>query len=71
MPFKQRGSVLGSVLGILVCGIAGGVAAWMLVAALGVEGVLGALIAAVIGMAVATALWAGGSTLLRALGWIR
>ena len=71
MPSMQRGSVLGSVVGILACGIVGGVAAWMLVAALGVKGVVGALAAAVIGMVVATALWAGGSTLLRALGWIR
>jgi hypothetical protein len=33
--------------------------------------VKGAILAAVIGMVVATALWAGGSTLLRTLGWIR
>ena len=71
MPSLPRGSVLGSVLGILVCGVAGGLAAWTLVAALGVEGIAGALLAAVTGMVVATALWAGGSTLLRALGWIR
>ena len=63
--------MLGSILGIFVCGVAGGFAAWMLVAALGAEGVSGALLAAVIGMVVATALWAGGSSLLRALGWIR
>jgi hypothetical protein len=67
----QRGSILGSVAAILTCGVAGGYAAWMLVAALGVGGVAGALAAAVIGMVVATALWAGGSALLRALGWIR
>ncbi len=71
MSFNQRGSVLGSIVGILVCGVAGGFAAWMLVAALGVGGVAGALAAAVIGMVVATALWAGGSSLLRALGWIQ
>jgi hypothetical protein len=71
MSSSQRGSVLGSILGILVCGVAGGFAAWMLVAALGIGGVVGALAAAAIGMVVATALWAGGSTLMRALGWIR
>jgi hypothetical protein len=70
MSCNQRGSVLGSIVGILVCGVAGGFAAWMLVTALGVGGVAGALAAAVIGMVVATALWAGGSSLLRALGWI-
>ena len=71
MSASQRGSILGSVIGILVCGVAGGFASWMLVAALGVDGVPGALAAAVIGMVVATALWAGGSSLLRALGWVR
>ncbi len=71
MPSLQRGSMLGSVLGILVCGIAGGVAAWQLVAALGIGGVVGALVATMIGVVVATALWAAGSTLLRAAGWIR
>jgi hypothetical protein len=71
MAIKQRGSVVGSIVGIVVCGIAGGFAAWMLVAALGVDGVVGALAAAVIGMVVATALWAGGTSLLRALGWLR
>ena len=71
MPINQQGALLGSILGILVCGVAGGFAAWMLVAALGVDGVFGALAAAVIGMVVATVLWAGGSTLLRFLGWLR
>jgi hypothetical protein len=66
-----RGSILASIIGILICGIAGGFAAWMLVAKLGIEGVTGALAAAFIGMIVATALWAGGSALLRAVGWIR
>jgi hypothetical protein len=35
------------------------------------DGPLGAIVAAVIGMVVATALWAGGTTLLRALGVLR
>jgi hypothetical protein len=43
----------------------------MLVAKLGIDGVIGAFIAAVIGMIAATALWAGGAALLRAVGWIR
>jgi hypothetical protein len=71
MPFRQRGSMLGSILGILVCGVGGGLAAWAAVTALGVAGVLGAMLAAVTGMVVATALWAGGSSLLRAMGWVR
>jgi hypothetical protein len=71
MPFRQRGAMLGSILGILVCGVGGGLAGWAAVTALGVAGVLGAILAAVTGMVVATALWAGGSSLLRALGWVR
>ena len=71
MPRRSRGSILGSIIAILVCGVAGGFAAWVLVAKLGIDGVAGALAAAVIGMIAATALWAGGSALLRALGWIR
>ena len=71
MSFRQRGSMLGSILGILVCGVGGGFAAWAAVTAMGVTGVVGAILAVVTGMVVATALWAGGTTLLRALGWVR
>jgi hypothetical protein len=71
MSRRPRGSILASIIAILICGVAGGFAAWMLVAKLGIEGVPGALVAAVIGMIVATALWAGGLALLHALGWIR
>lgn len=67
----QRGAVIGSILGIFVCGLAGGLAAWSAVSAMGLDGVVGAIVAAVIGMVVATALWAGGSTLLRMLGLLR
>ena len=68
---RTRGSMIGSIVGILLCGITGGFAAWMLVATLGIDGVTGAFVAAVIGMVVATALWAGGTALLRALRWIQ
>jgi hypothetical protein len=71
MRTSERGAVIGSILGIFVCGVAGGLAAWSMVSALDLDGVLGAILAAVIGMVVATALWAGGSTLLRALGLLR
>ena len=63
--------MLGSILGIFICGVGGGFAAWWSVTALGIDGVMGAILAAVIGMVVATALWAGGTTLLRTLGWVR
>jgi hypothetical protein len=68
---QARGSIIGSIVGILLCGIAGGFGAWMIVAMMGIDGVTGAFIAAVIGMVVATALWAGGTALLRALRWIQ
>jgi len=71
MRFTERGAVLGSIFGIFICGLAGGLAAWSAVTAWRVDGVAGAILAAIIGMVVATALWAGGSTLLRTLGWIR
>ena len=71
MRTRERGKVIGSILGIFVCGVVGGLAAWSSVSALTLDGVPGAIAAAVIGMVVATALWAGGSTLLRALGLIR
>jgi dolichol kinase len=71
MSRLQRGSIFASIIGILICGVAGGYSAWLLVSNLGIDGAIGAFIAAVIGMIVATALWAGGSALLRAFGWIR
>jgi len=71
MPRLPRGSIFVSIIGILICGVAGGFSAWMLVSNLGIDGVIGAFLAAVIGMIVATVLWAGGAVLLRALGWIR
>ena len=63
--------MLGSILGIFICGAGGGLAAWAAVTALGLDGVLGAILAVVIGMIVATALWAAGTSLLRVLGWVR
>ena len=71
MRNAQRGAVLGSILGIFACGVVGGYTAWLAVSAWGIDGVTGAVLAAAIGMVVATGLWAGGSTLLRTLGLIR
>lgn len=64
-------SLVGSILGILACGGLGAFAAWWLVTSLGLAGVPAALGAALVAMVVATALWAAGSALLRALGWHR
>lgn len=71
MPLPERGAIVGSILGIVVCGVGGGAAAWWVVTTLGLDGVVGALLAAAIGMVAATALWVGGSTLLRTLGLLR
>jgi hypothetical protein len=61
-------SVLWSVAGILVCGVAGGVFGWGLVTALGMRGVPAALLGAIVGMVVATAAWVVLTWALRKLG---
>jgi hypothetical protein len=71
MRFAERGAIVGSLIGILVCGGIGGFVAWSAVNAWGMNGVLGAMLAAAIGMVVATTLWVGGASLLRALRWLR
>lgn len=70
MTEKQSGSILGSILGIVVCGGLGGVTAWAVVTAVGLGGAFGSIVAAIIGMVVATAAWAAGTALLRKLGAI-
>ncbi len=60
-----------NIIGILLCGGLGGFAAWAFVTGMGWDGVLGAIVAAIVGMGLAVALWAGLTTFLRALGWIR
>jgi hypothetical protein len=64
-------AIVWSVVGILVCGGLGGFAAWVLVTSLGWAGTTGAIAAAVLGMVIAVALWAGVTSLLRAAGWVR
>jgi hypothetical protein len=64
-------SIVFSILGILVSGVAGALAGWSVIALLGFTGVGGALLAATIGMVVATAAWIGLTVGLRALGFIR
>lgn len=65
------GSLVGSILAIVVCGGVGGVVAWALVGAIGLSGAFGAIVAAIVGMIVAVGLWAAGSVALRAAGLIR
>jgi hypothetical protein len=53
------------VIAIIVCGAAGALLGFALTRAIGLIGVPAAIVAALVAMVVATALWAGGSTLLR------
>jgi hypothetical protein len=71
MRKNQRGGIVASLAGIVVCGAAGGFLAWAVVSTLDIEGVAGALVAAAIGMIVATALWIAGGWALRASGIVR
>ena len=64
-------SILWSVLGIVASGLCGGVAGWTVSSLLGWSGVGGALVAAVVGMVVAAAVWIGLTSLLRALRLLR
>ena len=64
----QRGGFVASLAGILVCGGLGGFVAWRVVNAMEIDGVFGAIVAAALGMVVATALWIGGTWLLRLAG---
>jgi hypothetical protein len=68
MKSSRQGSIMGSIFGIVVCGGVGGVVAWAIVALIGWDGVPGAIVAAILGMVVATAVWVGWTSLLRASG---
>ncbi len=60
-------SILFSVLGIIASGLCGGIVGWWIVGQLGWSCVGGALVAAFIGMVIATGAWIGLTSLLRAL----
>jgi hypothetical protein len=64
-------AILWSVIGILVSGAAGGVAGWWIMGLLGLSGVAGALLAAIVGMVVATGAWVALTVSLRKLGLVR
>ena len=46
-----------SIVAIVVCGTAGGVAGWATVTSIGLGGIAASLVAAVVGMAIAVAAW--------------
>lgn len=64
-------AIVWSVVGILICGGLGGLAAWALVTTLGWDGTPGAIAAAIVGMVLSVALWTGITVMLRAIGRIR
>ena len=70
---KLRSAILVvlNLLAIIICGGLGGVVGFTLIRSLGVDGVTGAIVATFVAMVVATAAWAAGATLLRALRLVR
>ena len=60
-------TLTGRIIGIAVCGAIGALVAWALVATIALDGVAGALVAAGVGMVVATAAFIGWTTLGRRL----
>lgn len=60
-------SLMGSLIAISICGTGGVFGGLLVVRALGLEGVGAALVAVIIGVIVATLLWAGGVAILRAM----
>ena len=64
-------SILLSLVAISLCGGVGALVAFALVGALGLEGVIGALVAVVTAVLVATLLFAMGVAVLRSLRWLK
>jgi hypothetical protein len=64
---KRFLSLMASIVAIAICGAAGVLGALATVRALGLDGVVAALVAVVIGVLIATLLWAGGVALLRSM----
>jgi predicted PurR-regulated permease PerM len=64
-------SIAASIILIVICGGIGGVAAWQFVGWLELTGPIGALVAAAVGMVIAVGAFAGTTTLLRGVGWMK
>jgi len=64
-------SIFFSIVGILIAGGCGGFAGWVVVGMLGLGGVVGALVAAAVGMLVATSVWVTLTVLLEKAGMLR
>jgi hypothetical protein len=64
-------SYVRSGIAIVICAGIGAAIAWIVVSSIGLGGVAGAIAAIVIGMVLATALFAGGVVLGKALGYFK
>lgn len=64
-------SILLSLVAIVLCGGLGALAAFALVGALDLRGVLSAIVAVFIAVGVSTLLWALGVAALRSLRWLK
>lgn len=71
MTLAKLWSYLASGLGIIIAGAIGGAVGWAVVAWLQWTGVGGALVAAAVGMVVATGIWIGLTVALRSLRLLR
>ena len=64
-------SYIRSGIAIVICAGMGGAAAWLVVSSIGLGGTIGAIVATVVGMVLATALFAGGVALGKTLGYFK
>ncbi|MGI8896142.1 MAG: hypothetical protein ACR2HE_10925 [Casimicrobiaceae bacterium] len=71
MTLARLWSFIASGLGIIIAGAIGGAVGWAVVAWLQWTGVGGALVAAAVGMVVATGVWIGLTVALRSLRLLR
>jgi len=71
MTLARLWSFIASGLGIIIAGANGGGVGWAVVAWLQWTGVGGALVAAAVGMVVATGIWIGLTVVLRSLRLLR
>ncbi len=60
-----------SIVGILISGVIGGIVGWWIIGRAGLGGPLGAIVAAVAAMLVATGVWIALTVSLRRLGMVR
>ena len=58
-------------ISIIICAVTGAATAWIIVSSIGWDGIGGAIAMTVVGMVVATLLFAGGVVLGKALGLFR